>query len=87
MNRLEKMSLGRRAAYLRRCIQVIDLIDEHENDATIRCRIFEKHIWPVMHCSYVTFNNMLNEPNPRKQLESILNKLNTNEQTRSIKID
>jgi len=76
MNRLEKMSLGRRAAYLRRCIQVIELVEKHETDATIRCRIFEKHIQPVMHCSYVTFNNMLNEPNPRMQLESIHAKIN-----------
>jgi len=82
MNRLEKMALGRRAAYLRRCIQVVDLLDKHENDATIRCRIFEKHIKPVMNCSYVTFNNMLNEQNPRKELESIQNKLIENEQTR-----
>ena len=75
MNRLEKMALGRRAAYLRRCIQVIDLLDKHETTETIRCRIFDKHIKPVMNCSYVTFNNMLNEPNPRKQLEAIQQKL------------
>lgn len=75
MNRLEKMALGRRAAYLRRCIQVADLLDKHENDTTIRCRIFELHIKPVMNCSYGTFNNMLNEPNPRMQLESIQSRL------------
>jgi len=79
MNRLEKMALGRRSAYLRRCIQVIELLDKYENDATIRCRIFEKHIKPVMNCSYVTFNNMLNEPNPRLELESIKKKLIENE--------
>lgn len=82
MNRLEKMSLGRRAAYLRRCIQVIELVEKHENDATIRCRIFDKHIKPVMHCSYVTFNNMLNEPNPRMQLEAIHLKIKQDGQER-----
>jgi hypothetical protein len=75
MNRLEKMALGRRAAYLRRCIQVIELLEKHETPETVRCRIFEKYIKPVMNCSYVTFNNMLNEQNPRKELESIENKM------------
>lgn len=76
MTRLEKMALGRRAAYLRRCIQVIELLERHETPETVRCRIFDKHIKPVMNCSYVTFNNMLNEQNPRKELESIETKLN-----------
>jgi hypothetical protein len=75
MNRLEKMALGRRAAYLRRCIQVIELVEKHETPLTVRCRVFEAHIKPVMNCSYVTFNNMLNEKNPRKELESIENKI------------
>jgi hypothetical protein len=75
MNRLEKMALGRRAAYLRRCIQVIELVEKHETPLTVRCRMFETHIKPVINCSYVTFNNMLNEKNPRKELESIQQKL------------
>ncbi len=70
-NKLKKMELGRRAAYLKRCIVVIDLLEEHESDTSIRKRVFEKHIQPVARCSYATFNNMLNEPNPRKQLASI----------------
>ena len=74
MNKIEKMSLGRREAYLRRCMQVIELVEKHETDVTIRCRIFQKHIYPVMRCSYATFNNMLNEPNPRMQLQAIINK-------------
>ncbi len=69
------MALGRRAAYLRRCIQVQELIEEHETPFTVRKRIFEAYIKPVMHCSYVTFNNMLNETNPRKELESIEDKM------------
>lgn len=78
--KLKKMKLGRRAAYLKRCIVVIELLEKHENDTSIRKRVFEKHIKPVAQCSYATFNNMLNEPNPRKQLASIeqeILKLNT----------
>lgn len=82
MNRLEKMALGRRAAYLRRCIQVIELVEKHETPLTVRCRVFEVHIKPVMNCSYVTFNNMLNEKNPRKELESIQQKLLLNGTTK-----
>lgn len=76
MDKLEKMALGRRAAYLRRCIQVQELIEKYETRYTVRKRIFEDFINPVMHCSYVTFNNMLNESNPRKELELIENQLN-----------
>lgn len=65
------MKLGRRAAYLRRCIRCIELLEEYETDTSVRIRIFEKYIQPAMQCSYQTFNNMLNESNPRKQLEAI----------------
>ena len=70
-----KMKLGRRAAYLKRCVRVVELLSLYENDATIRYRIFEKYIQPEMGCSYATFNNMLNEPNPQKQLEEIENQI------------
>lgn len=76
MNRLQKMALGRRAAYLRRCVRVAELIAEHENDCTIRRRVFEKYIQPELQCSYTTFNNMLNEPNPLRELAEIEKKLN-----------
>jgi hypothetical protein len=75
MTRLEKMALGRRKAYLLRCVTVIELLEKHETRYTVRSRIFKDFIKPVMNCSYTTFNNMLNEPNPRKELESIENKL------------
>lgn len=65
------MALGRRAAYLRKCIQVQELLEQHETPYTVRCRIFKDYIKPVMNCSYQTFNNMMNEANPRKELESI----------------
>ncbi len=65
------MKLGRRAAYLRRCIEVINLLHRHENATTVRCRVFQEHIRPVIRCSYTTFNNMLNEPNPHRQLDEI----------------
>lgn len=66
-----KMQLGRRAAYLRRCVEVADLIDKYEDETTVRRRVFIKHIQPVIRVSYTAFNNMLNEPNPRLQLEQI----------------
>jgi len=74
-DRLYKMKLGRRAAYLRRCVLVVDLLGLHETNTSIRKRVFEIHIQPVTCCSYATFNNMLNEPNPRLQLESVVNEL------------
>lgn len=76
MDKLEKMALGRRAAYLRRCIQVLELLEKYETQLTIRRRVFDTHIKPVMHCSYTTFNNMLNEKNPRKELDLITKQMN-----------
>lgn len=76
MSRLEKMALGRRKKYLQRCIQAQELLELHETSCTVRVRIFEKFIEPVMHCSYATFNNMLNESNPRLELESVIKKMN-----------
>jgi hypothetical protein len=55
---------------------VIKLIEEYESETSIRCRVFEKYIQPIMCCSYVTFNNMLNEPNPQKQIVEIEKKIN-----------
>lgn len=76
-DKLRKMQLGRRAAYLRRCIRVNELLMQHETDMSVRRRVFEKHIRPELRCSYATFNNMLNESNPQKQLEEIEKELKT----------
>lgn len=76
MDKLEKMALGRRAAYLRRCIQVLELVEQYETQLTVRRRVFDVHIKPVMNCSYTTFNNMLNEKNPRKELDLITKQMN-----------
>lgn len=70
-NQLKLMKLGRRKKYLQDCILVSDLIDKHENEFTIRKRVFEKNIQPIVSRSYVTFNRMLNEVNPQKQIEEI----------------
>jgi len=67
-----KLKLGRKAAYLRRCIQVNELLVEHECSTSVRLRVFDLHIRPVMRCSYSTFNNMLNEPNPQRKQEQII---------------
>lgn len=75
MDKLSKMALGRRKAYLRRCIQVQELLEKHETRYTVRKRIFEDFIQPVMNCSYVTFNNMLNEKNPELELQIIEQKM------------
>lgn len=71
------MQLGRRATYLRRCIRVQELLTQYESDTSVRRRIFEKYIAPELRCSYTSFNNMLNETNPSKQLEDIHIELKT----------
>lgn len=76
MDKLKKMQLGRRAAYLRKCILVQNLLFKYENETSIRKRVFELHIKPIVFCSYVQFNNMLNECNPEKELQEIEAELN-----------
>ncbi|NDV97651.1 hypothetical protein D0T84_22610 [Dysgonomonas sp. 521] len=75
MTKIERMKLGRRAAYLRKCILVQQLLAEHENETTVRRRVFSEYIKPVIRCSYQQFNNMLNEHNPSKEHEEIEAKL------------
>lgn len=76
MTKLEKMALGRRAAYLKRCIRVAELLEMHETSCTVRKRVFTDHIQPKIACSYTTFNNMLNVSNPTRELERIMKQLN-----------
>jgi len=66
-----KLQLGRKAAYLKRCIRVNELLMEHETPTSVRLRVFNLHIRPEIKISYAQFNNMLNEPNPARQLEQI----------------
>jgi hypothetical protein len=66
-----KLKLGRKAKYLHRCILVNELLQRHEHCTSVRVRVFSLYIKPVVRCSYATFNNMLNEPNPHLQLEKI----------------
>ena len=73
---LNKMKLGRRMSYLRRCIKAQELLLRFETSTSVRRRIFDTHIQPELDCSYTTFNNMLNEPNPIRQLEEIKNNFN-----------
>jgi hypothetical protein len=75
IEKMFNMKLGRRAAYLRRCIKAQKLLSQFETATSVRRRIFDIHIQPELNCSYATFNNMLNEPNPRKQLDEIEIKL------------
>ena len=84
--RIEKMKLGRRVSYLQRCIKCAKLLNEFETDYSIRSRIFEIHIKPVFNCSYATFNNMLNEPNPQKQLVQIEQKIRELEKPPKIEV-
>ena len=66
---IEKMRKGRRIKYLKQCIKVQELLEQHETQETTRNRIFETYIKPVIGCSYTAFNKMLNEPNPKKQID------------------
>lgn len=78
MNLQQKMRLGRRRAYLKRCIYAQQLAAEHETPTSVRLRVFLMYIQPKLNCSYVTYNNMLNEINPQLQLDDIENLLNNN---------
>ncbi len=71
MNKAQRMALGRRRAYLQKCITAVALLEQYETDDTVRYRVFNRHIAPVIRVSYTQFNNMLNEKNPEKQLEEI----------------
>jgi len=76
MNKFEKMRLGRRAAYLRKCVIAQNLLITYEDNTSVRRRVFDEYIKPVVLCSYQQFNNMLNEYNPQKELQDIEAKLN-----------
>jgi len=69
MEKSEAMSRGRRLAYLRRCLMAQELLQEYESETSVRKRVFELNIRPVLKCSYATFNNMLNVVNPKKEIE------------------
>ena len=71
-----KLQLGRKVAYLKRCIRVNELLTLHETDCSVRLRVFHKYIKPEIDVSYAQFNNMMNEHNPAKQLEQIEAQLN-----------
>lgn len=71
MSKIMKMKLGRRRAYLRKCILAQDLMVKYENNTTVRSRVFEEHIEPVLLCSYQQYNNMLNVINPQRELDEI----------------
>lgn len=70
MEKSEAMQIGRKLAYLRKCQTAQELLLQYETDKSIRKRVFEDHIKPVLNnCSYATFNNMLNVVNPKEQIE------------------
>lgn len=69
MEKTEAMEKGRRLAYLNRCMLAQELLQEHETETSVRKRVFENHIKPVLRCSYPTFNKMLNVVNPKKEIE------------------
>ncbi len=72
LTREQKMRMGKRAAYLRRCIRASELISMFETDCTVRRRIFEKHIrQEIGFVSYTSFNSMLTVINPEKELLEI----------------
>jgi hypothetical protein len=70
-DKIIKMKQGRRIAYLKRCIKAQELVEQYEGGASVRLRVFEKCIKPVLNCSYQSFNKMLGVSNPKKQIEQI----------------
>lgn len=76
MDKIERMKLGRRAAYLRKCVLAQELLTMYETKTSVRRRVFDEYIKPVVFCSYQQFNNMLNERNPKIELQEIEAELN-----------
>lgn len=72
-----KLVLGRKKRYLEDCIKVMKLLEKHETPQTVRKRIFYDFIRPEVRVSYPQFNNMMNEKNPNKQLEEVLEEFNS----------
>ena len=72
----QKLQLGRKLAYLKRCIRVNELLTLHETECSVRVRIFNRYIKPDIKMSYAQFNNMMNEHNPAKQLAEIEAQIN-----------
>jgi hypothetical protein len=70
-DKITKMQQGRRVTYLKRCLKAQELTEQYEDGTSVRLRVFENHIKPVLNCSYQSFNNMLNVSNPKKQLDEI----------------
>lgn len=66
-----KLQMGRKVAYLKRCIRVNELLTKHTTECSVRVRIFNLYIKPEIKVSYAQFNNMMNEHNPAKQLAEI----------------
>ena len=73
------MHLGRRAAYLRKCILAAELYMKFESEDAKRNHVFKKHIKPVLRCSIVSYNSMLNVINPEKELKEIQEQLKKEE--------
>jgi hypothetical protein len=71
----QKMQLGRRLAYLQKCVKCTELLEQYETELTVRVRVFEAHIQPALMCSYQTFNKMLCERNPQKQIAVVKQKM------------
>jgi hypothetical protein len=74
MEKSKAMARGRRLAYLRRCLMAQELLQKYENESSVRKRLFEQYVKPVLHCSYATFNNMLNVLNPSKEINLLTSK-------------
>lgn len=67
----EAMAKGRRLKYLNRCLTAQRLFQEHNTETSVLKRVFQEQIEPVLKCSYVTFNNMLNVVNPQKEIDTL----------------
>lgn len=69
---IEAMAKGRRLKYLQRCLTAQKLMQEYYTETSVLCRVFQRHIKPVINCSYAQFNNMMNEKNPQKEIDNLL---------------
>jgi len=76
LTRIDKMKIGRRISYLKKCMLIQELLSKHETRETTRKEVFEKFIIPILGVSYTSFNNMVNQLTPEKQIKLLTAKKN-----------
>ncbi len=67
----ELRNLGRKKAYLEKCVDLQQCLNEHYQEGVTKKWFYERHVRVRFRISQVTFHKMLNEVNPNNQLTQI----------------